>query len=87
METWRVAVQCPTWEVGQVGTNGGPEDRYYTVGDVAKLWKVSQQMVYRLAALGELPCIRIGRAVRFRPQDLAVYEQRSIAAPVGNGTR
>ncbi len=50
---------------------------YLDVRGVAARWGVSQGTIYRLVARRELPCVRVGRAVRFRTQDLEEYEQRS----------
>ncbi len=45
-----------------------------SVADVAKLLSVSQSLVYRLAADGELRCYRIGRgALRFSEDDVERY--------------
>ena len=38
--------------------------------DTAKRLGVSTPQVYHLAATGKIPCIRIGRSVRFRPADV-----------------
>ena len=51
-------------------------ERYLDVRAVAARWGVGRGLVYRLAARGELRCIRVGRAVRFRTQDLEEYELR-----------
>src|SRR5215470_2385917 len=41
------------------------------VHQMAELLKVSEQHVYELAADGSLPSFRVGKAVRFDPQDIA----------------
>ncbi len=38
--------------------------------DTARRLGVSIPQVYAMAASGVLPCVRIGRAVRFRPADV-----------------
>ena len=35
--------------------------------DVAKFTKLSERTVFTLTADGTLPCIRLGRSVRYRP--------------------
>jgi excisionase family DNA binding protein len=44
--------------------------------DLAKRLNISRAMAYKLLTLGELPCVRIGRAVRVREADLESYIQK-----------
>jgi excisionase family DNA binding protein len=48
----------------------------YSVKQVAQLWGVSPHTVYNLLERRELSCVRIGRTVRLRDEDLQEYEQR-----------
>jgi len=48
----------------------GPET-LLTCDEVARILHVSRRTVAKLAAEGELPRVKIGRAARFRPRDLA----------------
>jgi excisionase family DNA binding protein len=41
------------------------------VSEVATLFSVTDQHIYRMAARGILPSLRIAGAIRFDPQDLA----------------
>ena len=41
-----------------------------TVSEVAEYLRVNPQTVYRKAKVGELPAVRIGRAIRFRRAEL-----------------
>ena len=41
-----------------------------TVSEVARYLRVNPQTVYRKAKAGELPALRIGRAIRFRKEEL-----------------
>jgi excisionase family DNA binding protein len=41
------------------------------VRQVAELLGVSDKHIYELAAQGKLPAFRVGKAVRFDPQDVA----------------
>ena len=41
-----------------------------TVSEVAQYLRVNPQTVYRKAKAGELPAVRIGRAIRFRRTEL-----------------
>ena len=42
-----------------------PSLEFITVGELAKLLRLSNCMVYAMARRGELPSIRFGRSVRF----------------------
>lgn len=47
--------------------------RLLRASDVAKTLNISLALAYRLLQTGELPCVRIGTAVRVRPEDLDAY--------------
>jgi excisionase family DNA binding protein len=47
------------------------------VKSTAGLLTVSESMVYKLAANGELTCVRIGDCVRFRQEDIDNYIQKN----------
>jgi excisionase family DNA binding protein len=49
------------------------DSRLLTAGDVAELLRVPVSTVYELARSGRLPCLRIGRAVRFCQVDLEAH--------------
>jgi len=51
----------------------GGVDPLLTVADVAKILRLSMRSVRRLIAENKLCVIRIGRAVRVRPQDLNAF--------------
>jgi excisionase family DNA binding protein len=46
--------------------------------EVANILKVSRSYAYTLLQRGEIPKVRIGRAVRVRPSDLDAYIKRCI---------
>ena len=52
-----------------------------TVSEVAEYLRVNPQTVYRKAKAGELPAVRIGRAIRFRKVELESWLNK--AAGVG----
>ena len=54
------------------------ETRLLTADDVAEILQVSLSFAYALLSRGELPSVRIGRAVRVRPQDLEEIIQSSV---------
>ena len=43
------------------------------VGEVANLFSVTPQHIYKMAARGTLPSLRIAGAIRFDPQELAKW--------------
>lgn len=56
-----------------------------TVAEVADLLRVTTKTVYTLVKRGDLPAFRVGRAVRFRQEDLDSFI-RSRSAQVEEGT-
>ena len=46
------------------------------VAEVAAMFGVTPQHIYKMAASGELPSFRVAGAVRFDPHDLAVWLSR-----------
>ena len=53
-------------------------EKRFTVKQVAALWGCSGQHIYRLLSRRELGHIRVGGAIRFRPEDLIDFEKGSI---------
>jgi excisionase family DNA binding protein len=49
------------------------QTRFLTVGEVARLLRVSTMTVYRLINAGRLPAVRIGRSFRLRAVDIDRY--------------
>ncbi len=47
--------------------------QYLTVGEVARILRVSNMTVYRLIGSGQLPAARIGRSYRLRVEDVDRY--------------
>lgn len=45
----------------------------WTVAETARFLSMSKQWVYKHAELGTLPCIRMGAALRFRPEAIRRY--------------
>jgi excisionase family DNA binding protein len=56
--------------------------RLLTTREAADYLRVSTRTLFSLSARGELPAVRIGRAVRYRPADLAAYVERLAAQAV-----
>ncbi|HYD40081.1 MAG TPA: helix-turn-helix domain-containing protein [Anaeromyxobacter sp.] len=57
-----------------------PDDRLWTVKDVARYLGVSASWVYQHVAAGELPYRRIGGLVRFFPEDVRAYARGEPAS-------
>jgi excisionase family DNA binding protein len=53
------------------------------VSEVATLFSVTDQHIYRMAARGILPSLRIAGAIRFDPQDLVNW--LNAQRPTGSG--
>lgn len=52
--------------------------RLLTADDIAHRLRVSQSFAYALMQRGEIPTVRLGRAVRVRPQDLDEFISSSV---------
>ena len=55
--------------------NSGPErrrldDALWTADEVAAFITCSVSYVYKAAERGELPCLRVGRMLRFKPDEI-----------------
>jgi excisionase family DNA binding protein len=48
-------------------------NRLLRIEDVAERLAVSRSMAWKLIAIGQLRCLKIGRSVRVRPADLDAY--------------
>ncbi|MBP7963159.1 MAG: helix-turn-helix domain-containing protein [Caldilineaceae bacterium] len=58
------------------------DEQMWDSADVAKFLDLHQQTVSRMAARGDLPGIKIGRAWRFRPEDIRAELDRRLATNV-----
>lgn len=47
------------------------EQRLLRIEDVARVLNCSRSYAWAMTATGRLPVVRLGRAIRIRPQDLA----------------
>lgn len=52
-------------------------DTLLRASDVARILNVSRGKAYSLLASGQIPTVRIGKAVRVDPRDLAAFIERS----------
>ena len=49
------------------------KSHFLTVGEVARLLRVSNMTVYRLINSGQLPAARVGKSYRLREEDVDHY--------------
>ncbi len=63
-------------------SNGGHGEELLTVREAAKLLTISAKKLYRMAALGRVPHVRLGRSVRFRREDLERWIQQQSVHPL-----
>ena len=52
----------------------------------ARLHGVSRQRLYQLAAAGQIPHVRLGRAIRFADSAIVEWVRQGGTAAVGNAT-
>jgi excisionase family DNA binding protein len=53
------------------------------VEEVARILDVSIKKIYRMAAKGQIPCLKISHSIRFDPHDIAVWLRgQSSAGPI-----
>ncbi len=53
--------------------------------EVADLTKIPVNTIKKFATKKRIPCVRIGRLIRFDPADLAAWIEGSKVRPEGNG--
>ena len=58
-------------------------DELLTPKEICQKYRISIYTLYKWTALGTIPCVRIGKTIRFRQGDLLRWEeqQKSTAAP------
>jgi excisionase family DNA binding protein len=54
----------------ELRTDHKPKKHLLTVRELAAMFRVTPDCIYRLARRGEIPCLRFGRKVRFEPDDI-----------------
>lgn len=62
---------------------GPPVPSLLTVRQVAALLSVSETTVYRLKRRGQISCVKVGGALRFRPADVDDYQNRQSVTALG----
>lgn len=54
--------------------------RLLTVEEVGEITRVSPAGIRRYVAAGELPAVRIGKLLRFRPEDITAWIDSQVVA-------
>lgn len=60
---------------------GRRDDALLTVAEAAQRLTISAKKLYRLAAQGRIPYVRLGRSLRFRPADLDRWVEQRVVRP------
>jgi len=47
----------------------------WTAEELSERWQVPTSQVYRLVRNGQVPCVRLGRYVRFSPAAIEAFER------------
>lgn len=55
--------------------------RALRVNDIAQILDLSEKQIYKMAATGEIPSLRIASSVRFDPHDFAAWLKARSSAP------
>jgi len=66
-------------------TSDAPPALLWTVRESAQELRLSERTVFRLIRDGTLPAVRVGRALRLDPRDLArfVEKRKTVLVPEG----
>jgi excisionase family DNA binding protein len=59
--------------VNGAAADGLDATRLLTSPEAARCLAISERLLWSLTKRGELPCVRIGRAVRYDPADLRAW--------------
>ena len=54
-----------------------PDERLWTVHNVAEYLQASRSYVYKAAERGDLPCRRLGALLRFVPAEVRAWAERT----------
>ncbi len=63
----------------------GERPGLWTLEETADWLAVTERMVRRLVAERRIPYVKVGRYVRFRPEDVEAWRDGNVHAPVVNG--
>lgn len=54
-----------------------PQREYYTLAEVRKILSIGKSKCYEIVSNGELPAIRVGKAIRVHRADLEAWAARN----------
>jgi excisionase family DNA binding protein len=57
------------------------DEALWTVHDLQQYLRVGRTLAWTLIARGEIPVVRVGRAVRLRPADVRAWTARQAGLP------
>ena len=57
------------------------DEALWTVQDLQEYLRVGRTLAWSLIARGEIPVVRVGRAVRLRPVDVRAWTARQAGLP------
>ena len=57
------------------------DEALWTVQDLQEYLRVGRTLAWSLIARGEIPVVRVGRAVRLRPADVRAWTARQAGLP------
>ena len=78
------ALRLTRFSMSKLLLESQPSARLLRAKDVAKRLSISLALSYRLIQMGEIRSVRIGTAVRVRPEDLDTFIQDNLSEPVFN---
>ena len=58
-------------------------DQFYTVRTLAEKLAVTPMTIYRMVNQGKLPAVKIGKSIRFKPQDIDAFLESVRVGPKG----
>jgi predicted DNA-binding transcriptional regulator AlpA len=67
---------------GGAGFGGGRDEALWRVEQTARFLSLSPSWVYKAAAVGVLPSIRIGAALRFDPEEIRRFVRGELTTKV-----
>jgi excisionase family DNA binding protein len=58
-------------------------DQYFTVRTLAERLAVTPMTIYRMVDQGKLPAVKIGKSIRFKPQEIDAFLETVRVGPAG----
>ena len=83
MQDWRRIVDCTYWQQTPKGDRIEDRKGLLTVKQLADKLAVSDKTIYAWVAGGQIPYVKMGSAVRFRPAAVREWLREKEFAPAG----